>query len=236
MSVYEGQGGLIDELRVHLEEINNEPHTRALEVIHCSEVFYCPRAIYYCRLGEMPVDRIKPDTRLIFDTGHAVHGQLQGYLTEHFGNAIMIETECGCPDPPLRGHIDGVLVQDEGDDIGIEIKSIKDEGFNRPPISGSVRGANQPFKSHLWQVHCYMWATGLRSFIVLYYNKNTSEMKEFLVEWDDSIWSDVMQRINLIEEAVAGKTPPKGTAGRRCSECRYQHICDEKGAQKWRTI
>lgn len=221
----ESVGTLAHAIDVHLRDMNLVANDRALGVIHPSEIFYCPRAIYYCRKGIEPIAQNSPKTRLLFDTGHALHAQFQRYLQEIFGDRIIVEALLVQNDPPMVGHADGILMGWQQSDVGFEFKTISSNGFKRPPIYGSTRGNNAPLTAHLWQVHCYMRMSGIGRFIILYYNKDTSDMREFLVEFDDRIWLDVEERLNLIESAVSRDDPPEGSVGARCSECRYQHVC-----------
>jgi hypothetical protein len=218
----------------YLESLNLEPDGRVEGVIHCSELSWCLRSVYYCRLKAPKRHCIKPSTRRTFDTGHAVHEWLGKYM-DGCPPAIDLEVACGLDDPPMFGHIDGIWCRPGEFDVGLEFKTMKTEKYTRPPISGSSMGGNRPLEGHLIQIHCYMKCTGLRHFIVLYWNKNDGRLKEFFIEYDEDIMRKVDERIDIVENAVELGEPPEGMVGRwSCPECRFCHICDEKGVDAWR--
>lgn len=221
--------GIIPELYKHLMVLNAQPNNRALERIHCSEVGLCPVTMYFCLIGEKPVSRIRPGTRLIFDVGHAVHGMLEKFYKEALGNQFRSEEFVGFDDPPLIGHVDGIWERPGEKDIGMEFKTIGKKGFNEPPLSGS--SAAHPKVEHIWQVHCYMKCTGLDEFRVLYICKDNSKLKEFVVPWQDDVWQAVLDRCHTVMEAAERQEVPYDLLdGTRypdyyCDECRYLHLC-----------
>ena len=85
-------------------------------------------------------------------------------------------------------------------------------------------------KACLEEVVNYFWGKvrPIRKVIFYYYDKNTSDHKEFIIEWDDATIADIIcecQSINAyVEEGVM---PPRleGATGKSFSGCRY---CDYK--------
>jgi CRISPR/Cas system-associated exonuclease Cas4 (RecB family) len=223
-----------------------KPNDRLLGVVHCSELGYCGRSIYYCLQGEEPINRIPSDLQAIFDAGHTIHGMIQqrieeaeedaykGMLRTYMAEAINnkdwgfhVEQGCGDDELLLAGHIDGIVTIEGQPDIGVEFKTINKNGFSR---------LSKPQLAHVWQVHCYMRCTGIREFRLVYYCKDNSNLLEFTVKWDDKVWKNVERLIKqLLDHHQRNEPPmqPLAKPGRNCSSCRYQHLCELSGEYGW---
>lgn len=75
-----------------------------------------------------------------------------------------------------------------------------------------------------------LWETirPISKMVFLYENKDTQELKEFIVKWDDELIDKLMQDYKLINEYVANtKIPPRPTEAKSksCTTCRW---CDFK--------
>ena len=73
-----------------------------------------------------------------------------------------------------------------------------------------------------------LWKTirPITKMVFLYENKDTQELKEFLVKWDDEIIENLLTEYKYINEYVANKKlPPKpaDAKGKNCTKCRW---CD----------
>ena len=167
----------------------------------------CERLLYYERDVNAQLVDSPPDAGLqaIFKMGDATHAMIQAWfaaMSELTGFPQLVENEMriegGCFEPyGVGGYIDSVI-RFPGSDapIAIEIKSINDYGFNR---------LNGPKPEHRLQVGCYIAYLESPFGIVLYYNKNTSAMKEFRVEPVDL--SNVLMRWANVRVAVASGSP-----------------------------
>lgn len=133
---------------------------RGHDYVSPSSVFDCMRAQMYRILKYRTDGPNDPRTQRIFDTGHAIHGMLQGYL-EDIG--VLEIAECPVFDPELKltGHCDGVLDVEKfkaslkGRNVNkrkrkfsvLEIKTINSNGFK------ALRGA--PKENHVKQASAY---------------------------------------------------------------------------------
>ena len=121
----------------------------------------------------------------------------------------------------LKGTMDAVLSSGEG----LELKSINTWGFGNVCSFG-------PKPAHRLQVHAYMLATGMESFRVLYEDKNTNLMKEFIVPREEKLIREISEDLEkLAEYSAQRRLVPmlqecKNETGRFIS-CPYAPICEE---------
>jgi len=191
---------------------NHEPWTRDIGVIHPSSIHGCLRNIYYDLTKTKPKSNVPSPKRMLFDIGHAVHDMVQGKLanTEGFESEVL----CDFPELRMRGHCDGVFrVQD----WVLEIKTIGDTSFKR---------LTKTKIEHIWQVHCYMWMLDIPRCQVLYINRNTGEMRNFVVLFDYAIWEKIIERVNTVERAIElGEPPDFSRNSFFCSTCKFYYHC-----------
>lgn len=93
-----------------------------------------------------------------------------------------------------------------------------------------------PLEHHLLQIGTYMLGTGFRRFSLIYDNKDTSEFKEYVIEWDDVTIDEVEDELGRLNDHIESKTLPEVLDG--CKEttrydCAYRNQCH--GAQ-WQEV
>jgi len=102
----------------------------------------------------------------------------------------------------IPGHLDG-LVQEPGKEMMLvnqEIKSINTLGFDRLDREG-------PDYGYVCQAHGYMKALGLKRTRILYMNKNTSHLDEWVIEYSEELMQDIEQRFAEVIRATADNLP-----------------------------
>lgn len=237
-------------IEAYLEDMNLEEHPKRLGVFSASDIgnktgrslcgkypIGCGRLLYYRYVGEEAHDKIPPRLRRIFDTGSAIHRQLQDYLhaiSERTGGVETFVEEAefneGNSDVAssydIESTTDGiwtVKVPELELTFGLEIKSMKDELFKK---------LNGPEPYHVVQCHVYMACLDLPFMAVLYYNKNDSTMAEFVVQFDDDIWNAITDKINFVRKCAVDEKEPEREVGFHCRTCRYAHICKPPKPEK----
>jgi|GEM_PF-1713646 len=112
----------------------------------------------------------------------------------------------------------------------LEVKSINENGFNEK------YGEPLPKADHVFQASIYMHLFGREWALILYYNKNKSQVKEFLVPKDPNAWTYSVRRSRATTQALKKQKPPsddwrtcqkiKDPAARSCPaafECWGEH-------------
>lgn len=176
---------------------------------HPSSISGCARkAIYEIRQTE-PDYPTTPEQRRIFRIGHVWHAFFQQALSAYPG-IKSFHPEVKVLDEPLgvTGAADGVAILPNGDAEMIEVKTIKEWPFRR---------LSEPKPEHLQQTKPYLVllrALGgvdengvvvpplgdkLKRVRFIYVEKQTLEIKEFVVDWDPAWEQEVRAEIERLD-------------------------------------
>lgn len=222
-------------LDAFLESLNNRPNSRHLGVYHPSEIAGCARKLYYGRIGKLPVERIPPNVRRLFDTGHAIHHQIDRYIEAMYPpDMVGYEVPISLPELHVLGHAD-ILVFEVS--RVVDIKSINKDRYGKlaqPVIlpGGNVRPPTMA--EYVWQGHLYMGATDYPKYTLFYWCKDNSEHNEFSFVFHAGLWRRIQDKIEHIEDCVGRGQPPDREIDRwRCPTCKYAHLCQPQGIQVW---
>lgn len=135
---------------------------------------------------------------------------------------VLVAREVSVVDHPRKivGHADGI-VKLEGKKYLIEIKTTNERKFSK------LVEADSP---HIEQSNLYLGLLKLDGVIVIYINKNTSEMKEFRSAFNRSLYENrLLPRIAKHHADVRSKTLPPREADDRdrfpCTFCAYANTC-----------
>lgn len=235
----------IDQLKNSIEYLSDSNNAvtsegRKLGIFHPSQISGCLLSSYYDYMKFQPKNEINATTRLIFDTGTAVHEQIQEYLSEMFGDSFQDEVEMvidkipvpfkrksklhknikiedGLINARIEGSCDGVL-NFKKVRFGIEIKTINDKGFST---------LSKPKTIHIAQSMTYMWGLDLPFMLFIYYNKNNSQIKMYGVKFDMEMFLEKScKRVALILNAIEDNTTPDADGSYfQCKGCGYRYMC-----------
>lgn len=199
---------------------------------HPSQLGQCLRRMYYDEL-HAPIDRNKLGEDLLkealtFEVGTYFHVLFQN-LCQRAG--VLVAREAPIVNPKLRiiGHADGILLID-GIKYLLEIKTINSRGFTM--LTG-------PKYEHKLQITAYMKALGLKWAVVLYYSKDDSKVKEFVIQYDEEVYlREVAPRIETYFKSIRSRSIPdrEGTSVNAfpCTFCQFKRICwDSRENDKW---
>lgn len=162
----------------------------------------CARKMYYRRACVVHdpgvVSFTEADNRMmrLVDLGTMVHLYIQVNL-QRAGMLIAHEVPVEWPEYGIHGTADGI-VQFEGYDSNkrhhkgrllLEIKTINDNGFTQLKTA-------KP--DHIKQATIYGAALGLKSTLFIYYNKNNSDLKTFIVDNDMVFLKQFLETAKLV--------------------------------------
>jgi len=197
-----------------------EPTLRSTFRIEPSSIHQCVRKLWYQLMGTEKHEHIDPGLRRIFDTGHAMHEQLQTYFECMWGRDEFVdEVNIMIEDLFLSGHTDGKRTTSQFRFL-LEFKTINHDGFTK--LGG------KPKKEHPQQFHCYMKAEDVPLGFIIYMDKNNSMMSEFPIIFSQPLWNSLEARcLNAIETDEDG--PTSDPASRFvCATCAYTWTCPQK--------
>ena len=191
----------------------------------------CSRKLYYNYIGVKPSPTVKPRNRRIFDTGTAIHTQLQSYLTEiaklsggheHFVKEAEINPKYNdiADIYDITGHTDGVYTITEASyklRFGVEIKTINTDGYAK---------TLKPHPEHVTQGTIYQKCLDLPIMLFLYYNKNDSHMVEFPILFNQNHWNAIVDKLNMVRKDAIEEQPSKQEVGWYCVNCPFKPTCN----------
>jgi hypothetical protein len=143
----------------------------------CDEDNWCQRKFYF-DLRKIPYDDnfTKPaetdnGLKRLFDLGTMVHWYIQACLYRA-GILTAVEVPVVSKKYLVNGSMDGEVFY-QGEKMALEIKTMNTFQFGR---------LTSPVEKQVKQVSIYAHFNGLEKILMVYYDKNTSEMKEFVVD------------------------------------------------------
>jgi hypothetical protein len=182
--------------------------------IHPSGITRCLGETYACLAGLPMKEVIDARLRRIFDNGTSVHRRIQKCLLRA-GLTIPSKTDKKYGEHQyqndewkIHGTADGILKA--GPHI-LEIKSINSNQFK--VMSG-------PKYEHIWQAHLYMWMSEIGKALFLYESKDTQELREYVIEFDQEVFDTIFERVKYVNECFKRKEKPIQWVCGKCDYCR----------------
>jgi len=169
----------------------------------------CDRYLYLAYHGLLPELPLSARIQRIFDNGNYLEYRMKKYF-ERLGILIKREVPCKLENPYISGRIDFILKHPKLKIILLELKSIKNSGFE---------GLNGPSETHAIQAQTYLHLNklGIDTGYVLYENKDTQELKCFRVDKDEDKFNAILERCYKIMNLTQ---MPKLCTGEYYCDCR----------------
>lgn len=253
---YGGQD-LVDMIHQFLVDENVESQKKRIEEgrlgnFYPSNIGNCQRAVAYQMLGYPEHASItQGQGLLIMENGTGFHNRMES-IFERMG--IMVAPELSLKDEALKisGRSDAIIwdyllpeEEEPGEEIVlyeldketkklkevyrgphnhiriVEFKSIKSKNFEKLP-------KGKPLKKHEMQLQLYFHLTGIRKGMVYYENKDTQEVRYYLVEYDEAVVQETLEYIRTVIQFVTGAELPEREGNPldiMCRYCNYKNIC-----------
>lgn len=183
-----------------------------------SEVGKCPRAIFF-KFKKAPAQEIEPERLRVFEHGDFIHRMI---LAPLFSLGLVRATEVSIPPQKIiSGRADAILSID-GEPYVLDIKS----------ISGKLNfeKMEKALPEHIWQLQLYLHFFKVKKGILLYVNKDTQELKEFIFEYNKEQVKQLLEwfeklKIKIEKNLVPLRLPdwPKNW---QCQSCQFKEICE----------
>ena len=174
----------------------------------------------FAYIGELS-EPLNAKTLRIFAVGNALHEMIQTWFSD-MGILIKDEQRINTKyrTVPVHAYIDAILLFNDSI-IPVEIKSIKSWGFKKLPPGGKPE--------HIVQLQMYLHFTNLSQGYLLYIDKDSNDLKEILVAYDENLIVEELDKLVNAWECVNSKLIPdppyKGKSKYPCSYCSYRNLC-----------
>lgn len=204
------------------------PDAKAKGVFHPSQLLKgCSRQMTYDLMGTEPTDKIKRKVsgglQRTFDVGTWYHVYFQTLLF-NMGYLEASEVPVVNKERFLNGKADGVFKPHVfGERVVLEIKSMNNWTFQKAIF--------KPFKHHEFQASLYARELGVKKILYLYINKDTSEIRDFLMPINEEQLEIADKKMEIVINSIKeGTLParPKSCTDKFCDsaiECPFATLC-----------
>ncbi len=124
----------------------------------------------------------------------------------------------------FKGHCDGIieLIKDNPKErYVIDFKTVKEQKFAY---------LKEPDQVYIVQINIYMWLSGVKKGIIFYEEKNTHELREFRVSYDESKIEDIKKNALKLKKVLDAKQLPSipktfAKSKKPCCYCEFREKC-----------
>lgn len=189
----------------------------------------CERKIWYQFKGVYSV--APPTLQVIFDMGKRIEDLILDYLSNtdievtrpNLGNGFL-----WCQDQELAlfaGHMDAIItIQDSQEKAVLDIKTAKASSFQK----FVHKGLKQWNMQYYAQLQAYMGMTKIKRAVLLAINKDTSEMHEEWIAFNELYYDELKTKARIISQNM---NPPekinRSPLFYICRMCGFKELCHE---------
>ena len=207
---------LIDQFYLDRER---EKEERERVRFYVSESGKCPRAIFF-RFKRAPKKELEAERLRVFEFGNHIQ---QIVLRPLFSKGIVRTTEVPIsPQEIISGRADIIISDAQGQPWVVEVKS----------ISGKMNfeKMEKPMPEHYEQLQLYLHYFKIPKGVILYVNKDTLQLKEFIYNYDENFVKLLIKRFEKLKSKIESNIVPSRLSDYpenwQCKGCEYREICD----------
>ncbi|PIQ92858.1 MAG: hypothetical protein COV69_00880 [Parcubacteria group bacterium CG11_big_fil_rev_8_21_14_0_20_39_14] len=186
----------------------------------------CPRAVFF-KFKKAFKEEMEPRVLRLFDYGDQIH---QFILKPLFSMGTVRSSEISIPPQQIiSGRADAVV--SFGNELYVlDIKSMNSMVF---------QNLERPKEEHLYQVQLYLHFFEIKRGLLLYVNKDTLDLKEFIFEYDALLAKKLLLDFYNLKTKIDSNIIPSRLdswpEGWQCKYCQFKEICKiaESGEMNW---
>lgn len=204
---------IIDEFYQSLER---EKRNRERIQFYISEAKKCERQIFF-KFKRAPQREVEAEYLRVLEMGDHIQQIVLGPL---FSRGIVRATEVKIPPQEIVSGRADAIVSIEGEPYVLEVKS----------ISGKKDFKNlEPIEEHKLQLQLYLHFFKIKKGILLYANKDTLEVKEFILDYNLSLCEEILKWFDKLKEKIENDIVPPVLAdfpeNWQCKRCPFLELC-----------
>lgn len=213
-----------------LKELINQHYAdkvknRKQDHFYITDAGKCPRQVFF-KFKDYPRKEPEPRVMRIFDHGDYTHLRLSSVL---FSLGIVRAVEVDIPPQSnIHGRADAIIGI-EGKPYVVDFKTCSHFKFTK---------MNQPQPDNAKQLQLYLHYFKIPQGILLYEDKNTQEIKEFVVDYDKESAQDILNKFEKLKQQIENDeipSVPKDIEKWRCKYCDYREECQKIEKSKLET-
>jgi CRISPR/Cas system-associated exonuclease Cas4 (RecB family) len=201
---------LIDQF--YLENQKNKDQTK----FYITDAGKCPRAVFF-KFKNAPREPIDARIMRIFERGENIHRSIFNIL---YRLRLGVVTEIPIPSQEIiSGRADAILCIGNENYV-LDIKSINSMIFRK------MQG---PKEENVYQIQLYLHFFNIKKGILLYIDKDQQEIKEFFVDYDETLCKSLLDKFYTLKDQVEQNILPDRLEdfprNWQCSYCVFKDIC-----------
>ncbi len=211
---------LIDKFYLDKEKEKEQHH------FYITDAGKCPRAIFF-KFKNVPRTKMAPEVLRMFDHGDYIQMQI---LNSLFSLGIVRAAEVKIPPHELISGRADAIVTLNNELYVVDFKSMNSLVF---------RNLQEPKEENVNQLQLYLHFFKIPKGILLYINKDTLELKEFLIEYNPALVEKLLKELTELKEKIDANIIPARIPGWpddwQCQYCPFKEICKMAGGKeiKW---
>ncbi len=180
----------------------------------------CSRAIFF-KFKNVPREKMEARVLRMFDHGDYIQMQI---LNNLFSLGIVRASEIKIPPQELiSGRADAIIT------LSNELYVVDFKSMN----SLIFKNLDGPKEDNVNQIQLYLHFFKIPKGILLYINKDTLELKEFIVEYNPAVAKKLLSELSglktKIDSNVVPDRLPDYPQNWQCQYCQFRAICDTAG-------
>jgi len=209
---------LIDKFYLDRERAKSREQTR----FYISDAGRCSRMVFF-RFKKAPRRELEAQVLRTFDHGDYIHRLILNTL---FSLGLVRASEIDIPPQEIiAGRADAIISLDNSLYV-LDIKS----------ISGRTKTLEKPKEEDNAQIQLYLHFFKIPKGILLYVNKDTQELSEFLVEYNPRIAQNLLNELSKLKIKIDSNIVPSRIPDYpdiwQCQYCQFFEICGMAGGSE----
>lgn len=195
---------------------------------YISDAGKCPRAVFF-KFKNVPREKIDAHILRLFDHGDHMHQMIMKPLLS-IRNIHVVSSEINIPPQEIISGRADAIISDGKELYVLDIKSMNSMIFAK---------LEEAKEENIDQLQLYLHFFKVPKGILLYVNKNSLELKEFIIPYNAKRAKALLKNLNDIKDKIDANIIPERLAEYpqvwQCRYCQFKDICSTAGAGeiKW---
>lgn len=213
---------LIDKFYLDKQKDREQQH------FYITDAGKCPRAIFF-KFKNVPKKEMEARILRMFDHGDYIHQLIMRPLLS-IKEIHIVASEVAIPPQELISGRADAIISDSKEMYLLDIKSVNSMVF---------KNLEQAKEENIDQIQLYLHYFKISKGILLYVNKDTQELKEFVVSYDKSRAQALLDDLNQLKIKIDSNIVPDRildySNNWQCQYCQFKEICSliGKGEIPW---
>lgn len=205
---------LIDKFYLDKERARSGDQTR----FYITDAGKCPRAVFF-KFKKAPKEELEARVLRMFDHGDYIHQLIMRSLTAIREVRVITAEVDIAPQEIISGRADAVI--SDGKDLYVlDIKSMNSMVF---------KNLNEAKEENINQLQLYLHFFKIPKGILLYVNKDTQELKEFVIQYNPNIAKNLLDGLSHLKTKIDSNIIPSRIPSYpddwQCTYCAFREIC-----------